>query len=91
MWNHALFKAALSGRGSVIHATHTRDIDQLGSLASRCRGPCGFLVGAVAICGLPPLSGFVSEFLIYLGLFGVEDHAGPSPSFQPRLSRQPAA
>ncbi len=30
----------------------------------------GFLVGAVAICGLPPLNGFVSEFLIYLGLFG---------------------
>jgi hydrogenase-4 component B len=29
-----------------------------------------FLVGAVAICGLPPLNGFVSEFLIYLGLFG---------------------
>jgi hydrogenase-4 component B len=28
-----------------------------------------FLVGAVAICGLPPLNGFVSEFLIYLGLF----------------------
>jgi hydrogenase-4 component B len=29
----------------------------------------GFLVGAIAICGLPPLNGFVSEFLIYLGLF----------------------
>ena len=29
-----------------------------------------FLAGAVAICGLPPLNGFVSEFLIYLGLFG---------------------
>src|SRR5262249_40379439 len=28
-----------------------------------------FLVGAVAICGLPPLNGFVSEFLVYLGLF----------------------
>jgi len=30
-----------------------------------------FLVGAMAICGLPPLNGFVSELLIYLGLFGV--------------------
>src|SRR5262249_49755492 len=29
-----------------------------------------FLAGAIAICGLPPLNGFVSEFLIYLGLFG---------------------
>ena len=28
-----------------------------------------FLIGAVAICGLPPLNGFVSEFLIYIGLF----------------------
>jgi len=28
-----------------------------------------FLIGAIAICGLPPLNGFVSEFLIYLGLF----------------------
>ncbi len=34
------------------------------------RTALAFLVGAVAICGLPPLNGFVSEFLIYLGLFG---------------------
>jgi len=72
VWNHALFKALLFlSAGSVIHATHTREIDRLGGLAkvmpwtSLC-----FLVGAVAICGLPPLNGFVSEFLIYLGLFG---------------------
>jgi hydrogenase-4 component B len=72
VWNHAFFKGLLFlGAGSVIHATHTREIDRLGGLArtmpwtSLC-----FLVGAVAICGLPPLNGFVSEFLIYLGLFG---------------------
>ena len=39
-------------------------------LARACRGPAlAFLVGAVAICGLPPLNGFVSELFIYLGLF----------------------
>jgi hydrogenase-4 component B len=72
VWNHALFKALLFlGAGSVIHVTHTREIDQLGGLAKRMpwTALC-FLVGAIAICGLPPLNGFVSEFLIYLGLFG---------------------
>jgi hydrogenase-4 component B len=82
VWNHALFKALLFlGAGSVIHAVRTREVDQLGGLArampwtSLC-----FLVGAVAICGLPPLNGFVSEFLVYLGLFGtVQD--GDRPTF----------
>ncbi|HKI30572.1 MAG TPA: proton-conducting transporter membrane subunit [Gemmataceae bacterium] len=72
VWNHALFKALLFlGAGSVIHATHTREIDHLGGLSRRMpyTAFC-FLVGAVAICGLPPLNGFVSEFLVYLGLFG---------------------
>jgi hydrogenase-4 component B len=71
VWNHALFKALLFfGAGSVLHAAHTREIDNLGGLAKSMRWTAlGFLVGAVAICGLPPLNGFVSEFLIYLGLF----------------------
>lgn len=72
VWNHAFFKALLFlSAGSVIHATHTREIDQLGGLAKKMPWTSlGFLVGAVAICGLPPLNGFVSELLIYLGLFG---------------------
>ena len=72
VWNHAFFKALLFlSAGSVIHATRTREIDQLGGLAKAMpwTSLC-FLSGAVAICGLPPLNGFVSEFLIYLGLFG---------------------
>lgn len=71
VWNHALFKALLFlSAGSVIHAVHTRDIDHLGGLAKRMPATAlCFLVGAVAICGLPPLNGFVSEFLVYLGLF----------------------
>src|SRR5262249_56753400 len=48
-----------------------REIDHLGGLSkAMARTSLFFLVGAVAICGLPPLNGFVSEFLIYLGLFG---------------------
>jgi hydrogenase-4 component B len=81
VWNHAIFKSLLFlSAGSVIHAAHTRDIDHLGGLAKAMPGTAlFFLVGAVAICGLPPLNGFVSEFLIYLGLFGtLGNEGGPS-------------
>jgi hydrogenase-4 component B len=68
--NHGLFKALLFlGAGSVVHAAGTREMDRLGGLLkSLPRTGLFFLVGAVAICGLPPLNGFVSELLIYLGL-----------------------
>jgi hydrogenase-4 component B len=71
VWNHALFKPLLFlSAGSAIHATHTREIDHLGGLARAMPWTAGcFLVGAAAICGLPPLNGFVSELLVYLGLF----------------------
>ncbi len=67
--NHGLFKSLLFlSAGSVIHATGTREIDQLGGLLKRqpWTGAC-FLGGAVAICGLPPFNGFISEWLIYQG------------------------
>lgn len=69
--NHALFKALLFlGAGSVIHATGTREIDLMGGSARRLPYTALlFGIGAVAICGLPPLNGFVSELLIYLGFF----------------------
>jgi hydrogenase-4 component B len=71
VWNHSLFKSLLFlAAGSVVHAVHTREIDHLGGLAKRMpRSAALFAIGAVAICGLPPLNGFVSELLIYLGLF----------------------
>lgn len=73
VWNHALFKSLLFfGAGSVIHGVGTRDIDLMGGLSKRMPWTANcFLIGAVAICGLPPLNGFVSELLIYLGLFNV--------------------
>src|SRR5204862_6753662 len=70
-WNHSLFKPLLFfGAGSVIYGTKTRDIDRLGGLSRLMPRTAGFLlIGAIAICGLPPMNGFVGELLIYLGLF----------------------
>lgn len=70
VWNHALFKSLLFlGAGSVLHATGTRELDRLGGLARRMPATATlFLLGSVAISGLPPLNGFVSELSIYLGL-----------------------
>jgi hydrogenase-4 component B len=71
VWNHGLFKTLLFfGAGSVIHAAGTRQIDRMGGLAGPLPWTAAFfLAGAVAICGLPPLNGFVSEWFVYLGLF----------------------
>ena len=74
--NHALFKSLLFlGAGAVQHGAGTRDMDRLGGLLRRTPATGGaFLVGACAISGLPPLNGFVSELLIYLGaLAGIAD------------------
>lgn len=69
--NHAIFKALLFlGAGAVIHVTGSRELDRCGGLLKVMpKTGLFFLVGAVAICGLPPLNGFVSELLVYLGLF----------------------
>jgi hydrogenase-4 component B len=78
IWNHSLFKSLLFfGAGSVVHGARTRQIDRLGGLAKKMPWTAAmFLVGAIAICGLPPLNGFVSEFLVYLGLFGTAGSSG---------------
>ncbi len=87
VWNHSLFKSLLFfSAGSVIHARHTREIDALGGLGRAMPWTSGtFLLGAVAICGLPPLNGFVSEFFIYIGLFhtlSIDDNPGlPAAAF----------
>lgn len=67
VWNHGLFKTLLFlSAGSVIHAAGTREIDRLGGLARAMPWTAAlFGVGAVAICGLPPFNGFVSEFFLY--------------------------
>lgn len=69
--NHSLFKSLLFfSAGSVYQACHTRNIEQLGGVIHKMPVTAGlFLSGSLAICGLPPLNGFISEVLIYLGLF----------------------
>ncbi len=70
--NHAAFKGLLFlGAGSVLCRTHTRNMEELGGLARRMPWTAGlFLLGAVAISALPPLNGFVSEWLTFQALLG---------------------
>ncbi|MEG1759186.1 MAG: proton-conducting transporter membrane subunit [Alistipes sp.] len=69
--NHSFFKSLLFfGAGNILSQTHTTSLNDLGGLAkSMPLTALLFLVGTTAICALPPLNGFVSEFLIYLGMF----------------------
>jgi hydrogenase-4 component B len=73
--NHAIFKGLLFlCAGSVYKATGTRDIEKLGGLIKRMpQTAVYFLLGAMAISALPPLNGFVSEWLtlqaFFLGAF----------------------
>ena len=68
--NHAAFKALLFlGAGAVLYATHTRNMEELGGLIKKMpKTAFFFLIGAVAISALPPLNGFVSEWLTYQSL-----------------------
>jgi formate hydrogenlyase subunit 3/multisubunit Na+/H+ antiporter MnhD subunit len=68
--NHSLFKSLLFySAGSVYQQTHTRNMEKLGGLIkSMPRTAVLFLIGAIAIGGMPPFNGFISEFLIYSGL-----------------------
>jgi hydrogenase-4 component B len=71
VWNHSLFKSLLFlNTEAVIRATQTRNMNRMGGLTKWMPCTAGlFLLGAVAVCGLPPLNGFVSEWLLYLGFF----------------------
>lgn len=70
--NHSLFKSLLFfNAGSVYLAAHTRNMEQTGGLMKRMPWTAIlFLTGSLAICGLPPFNGFISEYLIYMGMFG---------------------
>ncbi|MGC4119228.1 MAG: proton-conducting transporter membrane subunit [Myxococcales bacterium] len=70
VWSHALMKGLMFlSAGAVLHGTGTKDLEKLGGLMKRMpRTAVAMVVGAVAIAGLPPLNGFVSEWLLYVGL-----------------------
>ena len=79
--NHAIFKGLLFlGAGSVLHATHTRDIEKLGGLAKKMPYTAfAFFVGSMAITAIPPLNGFVSEWAVYQSLLQGAMGDGVSP------------
>lgn len=68
--NHSFFKTMLFfGAGNVYSETHTTALDKLGGVAKSMPLTAAlFLVATAAICALPPLNGFVSEWLIYIGM-----------------------
>lgn len=69
--NHATFKGLLFlGAGSVLYTTHTKEMDSLGGLARKMPLTAfAFLIGSLAITAIPPLNGFVSEWVTYQGMF----------------------
>src|SRR5205823_2756704 len=72
--NHSIFKGLLFlGAGAVQHGAHSLELEELGGLLKRMPWTgTAFLIGAAAIVGLPPLNGFVSEFLLfYAGFVGL--------------------
>jgi len=69
--NHAVFKSLLFfGTGAIDAQTHQRDVEHLGGLIHRMPWTAAaFITGSAAICALPPLNGFASEWLLYQGFF----------------------
>jgi NADH:ubiquinone oxidoreductase subunit 5 (subunit L)/multisubunit Na+/H+ antiporter MnhA subunit len=65
--NHAMFKGLLfMGAGGVLHATHERNMEEMGGLIHRMPWTSVFfLIGCVSIAALPPFNGFVSEWLTF--------------------------
>lgn len=70
MLNHSIFKQLMFfAAGSVYKQTDTKNIEVLGGLIKSMPFTAVLcLIGSVAICGLPPFNGFISEFLIYFGM-----------------------
>ncbi|MEW6681704.1 MAG: hydrogenase 4 subunit B [Nitrospirota bacterium] len=69
--NHAMFKGLLfMGAGSLLYATHTRNMEEYGGLIRAMPWTAFFfLVGSISISALPPTNGFVSEWLTFQSLF----------------------
>ena len=82
VWNHALMKGlAFLGAGSLVHGAGTRDLERMGGLLRRLPTTGALLLlAAAALAGLPPLNGFVSEWLVYLGLLRGAEGGSPALS-----------
>ena len=71
--NHGFLKSSLFlGAGSVLHATHTGNIEELGGLFKKLpKTGALFGLSSFGIAGLPPLNGFVGEFLLFLSVLAL--------------------
>jgi hydrogenase-4 component B len=78
--NHSVFKGLLFlGAGAMQHGAHSINFEELGGLLKRMPWTgTAFLIGATAIIGLPPLNGFISEFLLFYSGFLAIVHPVPS-------------
>jgi len=83
VFNHSLFKSLLFlGAGGVAHATGHRDIERLGGLIHRMPVTAVlFLTGCVAVAALPPLNGFVSEWMTFQAILASPDLPQPELRF----------
>jgi hydrogenase-4 component B len=78
VFNHSLFKGLLfMGAGAIIHATHSKNIEDFGGLIKKLpKTSIFFFVGVLSICAIPPFNGFISEWLIIqsmLSSFNIAD------------------
>jgi formate hydrogenlyase subunit 3/multisubunit Na+/H+ antiporter MnhD subunit len=82
-FNHSMFKSMLFfSAGTLCKSTHTQTMDRMGGAMRAMPYTAGlFLVGAIAICALPPLNGFLSEFILYDGLFSLLGYIDPVKAF----------
>jgi hydrogenase-4 component B len=76
--NHAIFKTLLFlGSGVICHHSHTRNIEKMGGIVHHAPWFVAlFLIGSIAISGIPPLNGFMSEFMIFKGFFSAAGALG---------------
>ena len=87
--NHAIFKGLLFlASGAILSKTHTRNIEHLGGLIRRMPWTAAlFLVGALSISALPPLNGFISEWMTFIALLlGFEGEGVGVRFFSPLLA-----
>ncbi|MDR2653216.1 MAG: NADH-quinone oxidoreductase subunit E [Prevotellaceae bacterium] len=82
-FNHSMFKSMLFfSAGTLCKSTHTQIMDKMGgTMRAMPYTAMFFLSGAIAICALPPLNGFISEFILYNGLFSLLGDIDPAKAF----------
>lgn len=83
VFNHSMFKSMLFfSAGALCKSTHTQIMDRMGgAMRTMPYTAAFFLAGSIAICALPPLNGFVSEFILYSGIFPLLGHIEPEKAF----------